>query len=69
MMVVCSPLSDELAPVADTSNTVNAINELCLNPHVNIVRVLVCLKESFSGNVGGLFWTGYRWGPSKVVQG
>jgi hypothetical protein len=44
-MEVFSPLSDELTPVSDTSNTVNLIGELCLKPPVNVTRGHVFLKE------------------------
>jgi hypothetical protein len=44
-MEVFSPLPDELTPAPDTSNPVRVIGELCLKPHMNVVRFRVCLKE------------------------
>jgi hypothetical protein len=45
VMEVFSPLSDELTPAYDTSNTVSVIGELCLKSPVHVARVHVLLKE------------------------
>jgi hypothetical protein len=44
-MEVFSPLSDELTPTSDTSNTEGVIGELCLKSPLNVVRIYILLKE------------------------
>jgi hypothetical protein len=52
---VLSPLSDQLTPVPDTSNTVTIIREPCLKSPVNVVCVRALLKEKPNGHALQLF--------------
>jgi hypothetical protein len=44
-MKVFSPLPDELKPAPDTSNLGSIIGKLSLKPLVNVIGVLIFLKE------------------------
>jgi hypothetical protein len=43
------PLPDELETVSDTSNTRSVMNELCMKPTVNVVRICLAFKEKLNG--------------------
>jgi hypothetical protein len=50
-MEVFSRLPDELQPAYNTSDTVGMIDELCLKPALNVVRLCVFFQEKPSNHL------------------